>query len=133
MGFVYYGGRRLAAYFNLPHIVMKEVVEEFVNLQTEDGEALRGQLEELKATMVEEAQAAYEIEKKKRKTLGLPYVPFNEGAIQPRLNDEQLHQAFKWRLQQNDCQNRGYVLDGFPKSYANAKGVFLSKECDALW
>jgi len=27
----------------------------------------------------------------------------------------------------NDCQNRGFVLDGYPKSYDQAKGIFLSK------
>lgn len=25
---------------------------------------------------------------------------------------------------QNDCQNRGYVLDGWPKSYANSQDIF---------
>jgi hypothetical protein len=38
--------------------------------------------------MVEEAQQAYEIEKKKRKALGLPVIPFDENAIKPRLNDQ---------------------------------------------
>ena len=26
----------------------------------------------------------------------------------------------------NDCQNRGFVLDGYPKTYDQAKGIFLS-------
>lgn len=26
----------------------------------------------------------------------------------------------------NDCQNRGFVLDGYPKTYEQAKGIFLS-------
>ena len=37
---------------------------------------------------------------------------------------ELLNEAFRWRLSQNDCQNRGYVLDGYPTSYETAKGVF---------
>ncbi len=28
-------------------------------------------------------------------------------------------------MNQNDCQNRGYVLDGYPKNYRNAKLVFV--------
>lgn len=35
-----------------------------------------------------------------------------------------INEAVRWRLNQNDCQNRGYVLDGYPKSYATAYGVF---------
>jgi hypothetical protein len=31
-----------------------------------------------------------------------------------------LNEAFRWRLNQNDCQNRGYVLDGYPISYEAA-------------
>jgi len=36
-----------------------------------------------------------------------------------------LDEAVRWRLNQNDCQNRGYVLDGFPRSYQDAVGVFF--------
>jgi adenylate kinase len=31
------------------------------------------------------------------------------------------------RLTENDCRNRGYVLDGFPKTYKQAQEVFLYK------
>ena len=27
-------------------------------------------------------------------------------------------------MQENDCTNRGYVLDGMPRTYIDAKGVF---------
>lgn len=36
-----------------------------------------------------------------------------------------LSEAFRWRLSQNDCQNRGYVLDGYPISYQTAEQVFF--------
>ena len=36
-----------------------------------------------------------------------------------------INEAVRWRLNRNDCQNRGYVLDGYPKDYANAKNVFI--------
>ena len=35
-----------------------------------------------------------------------------------------MNEAVRWRLNQNDCQNRGYVLDGYPNSYKTAEGVF---------
>jgi hypothetical protein len=45
-------------------------------------------LEEQRATMLEEAQAQYDLEKKKRKALGLPLEPFDESKVQPRLNEQ---------------------------------------------
>jgi adenylate kinase family enzyme len=42
-----------------------------------------------------------------------------------RYTEEIMNEAFRWRLNQNDCQNRGYVLDGYPESYETAKGVFV--------
>lgn len=41
-----------------------------------------------------------------------------------RFPDDLMNEAVRWRLNQNDCQNRGYVLDGYPKSYEQAYGVF---------
>lgn len=36
-----------------------------------------------------------------------------------------MNEAVRWRLNRNDCQNRGYVLDGYPKTYDTADGVFF--------
>lgn len=36
-----------------------------------------------------------------------------------------MNEAVRWRLNQNDCQNRGYVVDGYPKTYNQAYGVFF--------
>jgi adenylate kinase family enzyme len=41
------------------------------------------------------------------------------------LSSELMSEAFRWRLSQTDCQNRGYVLDGYPKSYNTAGEVFI--------
>ena len=34
-------------------------------------------------------------------------------------------EAVRWRLNRNDCQNRGYVLDGITKTFALSKEVFV--------
>lgn len=52
------------------------------------------------------------------------FLMINQKVI-PRLKDEFLIRCFKWRLSQNDCLNRGYVLDGFPRSYKNARHLFM--------
>lgn len=35
-----------------------------------------------------------------------------------------MSEAFRWRLSQNDCQNRGYILDGYPICYKTCNEVF---------
>lgn len=46
----------------------------------------------------------------------------NQGV---RFPVEMINEAVRWRLNQNDCQNRGYVLDGYPRSYQESFGVFF--------
>lgn len=31
------------------------------------------------------------------------------------------------RLNENDCRNRGYILDGFPRSYDDCQNILLKK------
>ena len=42
-----------------------------------------------------------------------------------KIPSEMMSEAVRWRLSQNDCQNRGYILDGYPVSYQTAKEVFF--------
>ena len=42
-----------------------------------------------------------------------------------RIPDELINEAVRWRLNRNDCQNRGYILDGVPKSFQQANDVFV--------
>lgn len=50
--------------------------------------------------------------------------PFNPDTVDVRLSDELVYKCYKWRLTQNDCLNRGYILDGYPRRYEDAKEVF---------
>lgn len=38
-----------------------------------------------------------------------------------------MSEIVRWRLHRNDCQNRGYVLDGYPKNYGQAEEIFVIK------
>lgn len=42
-----------------------------------------------------------------------------------RIPNDIINEAVRWRLERNDCQNRGYVLDGYPKNFGNAENVFV--------
>lgn len=48
-----------------------------------------------------------------------------EHGPEKRIPEDLINEAVRWRLNRNDCQNRGYVLDGYPKDYVNAKNVFI--------
>ena len=52
----------------------------------------------------------------------------NPETLQPRLPDEILYKLYKLRLGQNDCQNRGYILEGFPKTLKDAESIFMESE-----
>ena len=42
-----------------------------------------------------------------------------------KIPNDIINEAVRWRLERNDCQNRGYVLDGYPKNFGNAENVFV--------
>jgi adenylate kinase len=49
----------------------------------------------------------------------------NADNLKPRIPDEILYKLYKLRLSYNDCQNRGYILEGFPRSFKDAQQVFM--------
>lgn len=71
--------------------------------------------------MEEEARAKWDADQKKKKPKKGEEQEFDPSKIVPRLPDELLVKAYKWRLESNDCVNRGFIIDGFPKSYDIAK------------
>lgn len=48
-----------------------------------------------------------------------------EHGLAVRIPEDIINEAVRWRLERNDCQNRGYVLDGHPKNMAQADAVFM--------
>ncbi|KAG7203649.1 hypothetical protein KM043_013684 [Ampulex compressa] len=45
-----------------------------------------------------------------------------------RLEDEALNRLFLKKLKSKECSNQGYVLDGYPKTFEQAKGLFGARE-----
>lgn len=48
-----------------------------------------------------------------------------EHGLSMRIPQDIINEAVRWRLERNDCQNRGYVLDGYPKNMFQADAVFM--------
>lgn len=40
-----------------------------------------------------------------------------DNGKETRIPEDIVNEAVRWRLNRNDCQNRGYVLDGYPKNF----------------
>ena len=108
-------GRKLAEHYNVPLIQVAEVVAAAENLPNDLGERIRSQFQEQKSQFLES-------ESKKAKPKGYKSPPFK-----PRLSDDLLAEAFRWRLSQNHCRNRGFVLDGWPRTYEDAERLFVVK------
>jgi adenylate kinase family enzyme len=66
-----------------------------------------------------------ELERSKAKKKIKNEPPIDRNNLNPRLPDEIVHKLFKLRLNENICKNRGYILDGYPRNYNDAKGVFM--------
>jgi adenylate kinase len=102
--------KKLASFYNVPRISVKDVVREVKEAQTDLGTRVRDRLQEL----VDELQEAAEED-----------VVVNPQSV--RIPDDLLAEAFRVRLQANQCRNRGYILDGWPRSYSDAKNLLKPK------
>ncbi|XP_013999274.1 adenylate kinase 7 isoform X2 [Salmo salar] len=104
---------KLCKHYKLHHINLKEVIdemmkhlEEAVNGAEQEGESeeavsnAQDQLDSLKDSMEQ-----------------------NEG----RLSDGLVYRIIRDKLNSTPCRNHGFVLDGFPKSYDQAKEIFYDE------
>ena len=55
-------------------------------------------------------------------------LPPDKSKIEPRIEDEFLYRILKNKLKENIHRNRGYLLDGFPRCYKDAREVFMDKK-----
>jgi adenylate kinase family enzyme len=94
------------------------VTNEAKELEGEFGDELRAKLAEIKEKMIEELEAE---KKKKKKKEEIDY-----NAIVPRFPPDMLLKAYKFKLASSGCINKGYVLDGFPRTYEDALMLFTS-------
>lgn len=89
--------------------------------QDELGAAIKAKIEELKDGEVERIAAENE-------AAGVEDPPEpDRDALFVRVPDEFLYKLLKLRLQENDCRNRGYILDGFPRTYKDCQNIFLKQ------
>lgn len=54
--------------------------------------------------------------------------PFDRAACCPRLPDDILCELVKIQLSSAACQNKGFILEGYPRSQEDAKAIFMEKK-----
>uniref|UniRef100_A0A8C4R963 Uncharacterized protein n=1 Tax=Eptatretus burgeri TaxID=7764 RepID=A0A8C4R963_EPTBU len=117
--------QKLCQYYRLHHVILKEAIGEGFKKLKEvslhiDEEREDGDEENLEEEMVS-AQDAETL-------LGEIQVSMEQN--NGRLLDRHLVRFVKEKLQSMPCQKQGFVLDGFPKTYAQAKELFIAEDQD---
>ena len=115
-----YFGSKLNELYGVPHYHTKDLITMGLNLQNEFGAQLRARIEELKDTATEE----YMNGPGKKKGAA----PFDRDHYHPRLSDDYIAKLVKIQLNSAACQNKGFILEGFPRSADDAKAIFTYKK-----
>ncbi len=106
---------QLASGYGIPHLRVADMIEEAQTLEDEFGRELREKIEELKDVEM----ANYEKNRKKKDP------DLDRAALKPRLPDELVTRVVQAKTGSPACMNKGFILDGYPRSSADAKQVFM--------
>lgn len=113
-------GAKLNVLYGVPHYQIKDIIAMGLNLQTEYGDGLRAKIEEMKDAAAEEYMNG------PGKKKGAP--PFDRDGYHARLTDDILSDLVKIQLNSAACQNKGFILEGFPRSQDDAKAIFTDRK-----
>ena len=109
---------------------MKQLVDKAMEMgkieESEDDlvNEIKAKIEELRDAEVAKIEADRELIDPQPED-GFPEI--DRESLKIRLPDEILYKLLKLELSRNDCRNRGYILDGYPRTYQNACEVFLQR------
>jgi adenylate kinase len=91
---------------------------------------------EIKAKVEDLIEKEYQIreqENQKKNKNKRGYVPIDRATIQVRIPDDIIQKLCKMKLNENICRNNGFVLDGYPRSYKDARDIFLEKNPNEIF
>ena len=125
---------RIEEYYNIPRVHISQLTEKaFGYTKFEEGnEPEEGTIEgdcnakigELRGARIEELQAKRDEENEGKEDVEeLPPIDAEyllEHGLDIRIPEDLLYRMLRTRLCENDCRNRGYILDGFPRSHNDA-------------
>jgi adenylate kinase len=93
------------------------------------GKEYKQKMNDLKEKMREEAEALEKKNKPKKVANKKDVIPepVVEKVFNPRIPEDLVNKILKRRLNENDCKNKGYVLDGYPRSHLNCQQIFIDE------
>jgi len=114
----------LAKYYNIPHVKVDELIAKAFELGAKEEDENADSEDTLVAdikTIIEELRDAEvaRIEEERPETDEEPE-EIDRESLKIRLPDSILYRLLKIRLNENACKNRGYILDGYPRTYVDA-------------
>lgn len=112
-----YFASKLSEQYGIPHITIQDIIDMGNSLTNEYGQKLKARVEEL----IDQAEAEYEKTRKKKDP------DFDRSSCNPRLPDDIISDLVRLQLNSAACQNKGFILDGYPRSKADATEVFMDK------
>lgn len=124
---------QLAKYYNIPKVNVKHLLDEVMRMAKIDEETAgenelinlcRTTVEELRDKEVERMGEEYEA-KKKDNDEDFDPESVDRESLKIRIPNEILYKLLQIHLNRNDCRNRGYILDGFPRTFKDAQNIFL--------
>lgn len=116
-----YYSSELARYYNIPHISIKQLSDAALAIslldedkigEDEEKANIKAKCDELRDTMVtsmEEARGDPPPDEE--------WPEIDRSTLPIRVPEDILWKLLNKELNHNDCRNRGYVLDGFPRKY----------------
>ncbi|XP_041132487.1 adenylate kinase 7-like [Polyodon spathula] len=107
---------KICKHYKLHHIKIKDVITEVLANLEKQTHLLETSEEEGDDHGVADAQELLDAVKENMEQNG------------GRLDDQYVIRFMREKLKSKPCQNQGYVLDGFPKSYEQAKELFCSED-----
>ena len=127
---------QLAKYYNIPKVNVSMLLDEVWRMHKIDEEAAgddelinlcRTSVEELRDKEIERMGEEHAAMLEKKGGDGPEFDPeaIDRDKLKIRVPNDILYRILKIHLNKNACRNRGYVLDGFPRTFKDAQNCFL--------
>jgi adenylate kinase len=127
-GKTFYSGD-INSYYNIPRVCVKELTDQAFKMgKTEEEEGLASEIK-AKLDEIRDAAVAKIEEERAEIDYGDQEPPeIDREGLPIRVPDDIIYKLMILRLNENDCRNRGYILDGYPRSYEDCQHIFLKRE-----
>ena len=120
-----YYSEKLNKLYNIPIVNVKQISDKaLMYSQTEEEEGIAA---EIKAKLEEVKDQAISKLEEEATEKGEEPPEIDREKFKVRVPNDIIYQLLKIRLNENDCRNRGYILDGYPRNLKDCQYIFLKK------